>query len=164
MSIVSRVFLLAFPLWLAGCATGPVEPRKVERLTGESLAALLPQPVAALSLDEIVKLSRQGMPAEEIISRVSSTHSRYRLSASQLLELRQRGVDMKVLDHLVESERRAIFDEMAVEIGKREKACSERITQEVQQCRLQSHPGVWSTHPLSTCWPPIRGFPYWRCF
>lgn len=164
MSIVSRAFLLAFPLWLAGCAGVPADPPRIERLTGESLEARLPQPVAALSIEEIVKLSKQGTPTADIIGRISATHSRYRLSASQLIDLRQRGVDMKVLDHIVESERRAIFDEMATEITKREKACGERVSQEVQQCRLQSHPGFWPMHPFANCWPPYRGSPYWRCF
>ncbi len=50
----------------------------------------LPQPVAALSLEQLVTLARQGIPADEIIGRITASGSRNRVSASQLVELMAR--------------------------------------------------------------------------
>lgn len=149
---------------LAGCASVPSEAGKTERMSSEALAASQPQPVAAVSIDDIVALSTGGASADAIVERIRASHSRYRLSATQLLQLRQRGVDVKVLDHIVEAERRAIFEEVAGDIAKRDQACKERITQEVRQCQLLQAPAPWPAQPFANCWPPHPGFPYWRCF
>ena len=149
---------------LAGCAAGPPpQPPRVERLSGEELAARLPQPASPISLADIVALSREGTAPEEIVKRIGATQGRYRLSATQVVELERQGVALTVLDHLVEAERRAIFDDLAADIARREQACMERIAQEVRQCRLQSMSLFWP-HPFSTCWPPHHAMPYWRCF
>lgn len=149
---------------LAGCAsTPPAEPPKIERLTGAELEARLPAPIAAVSLDDVIAMTKRGDSAERIIEKLDATHSNHRLDASRIAGLIGKGVDLKVLDHIVETERRRIFDDIAANIAQRERACLERVEQEARQCRLQSMP-VWPGQPFATCWPPHRGFPYWRCF
>ena len=93
MVLPPRLSLLVLPaLLLAGCAGTPVEPPKIERISAEQLEARLPQPMAALPLEQVVALARQGVAAEEIIARIAASASRYRLSAGQILELARQGV------------------------------------------------------------------------
>lgn len=156
---------LAVVLMLQGCADVPLSPPKIERMSAAELEARLPQPVAALPLEQIVTLARQGIGAEEIIGRITQSGSRYRLSASQIVELRQQGVPLKVLDHMVVAERTRIFDDMAGEAASREKACLDRIEKEVQWCRNQAMPMMWFPRhqPFMNCFPPLPGSLHWRC-
>ena len=152
-------------LLLAACAGTPLEPPKIERLSAEQLEARLPQPMAALPLEQVVALAKQGMAAEEIIARITASASRYRLSAGQILELAQQGVPTAVLDHLVAAERRQIFDDMAADANRRDQACREGIDHEVRACRNQ-YMGpllVPGPYPLHNCFPLGPGSPYWRC-
>ncbi|MDP1735442.1 MAG: hypothetical protein Q8L44_13875 [Sulfuritalea sp.] len=155
----------ALALILQGCAGVPPEPPKIERLSAEQLAASLPQPGAAMPLQQIVALARLGLPAEELIGRIKQSGSRYRLSASQIVELAGQGVPLAVLDHMVASERTQIFDDMAAEVERREKLCLDRIEQELRYCRAQI-PMQWfpGQHPFRNCLPPTVGAPHWRCF
>jgi hypothetical protein len=156
---------LVFALILQGCAGAPAAPPKIERISAEQLEARLPQPAAALSLEQIATLARQGIAAEEIIGRIGASGSRYRLSATRLVELAQQGVPLAVLDHLVAAERRHIFDDMAAEIERREKLCRDRSELELRHCRAQM-PMTWfpGQHPFMNCLPPTAGWPHWRCF
>jgi hypothetical protein len=155
----------ALALILQGCADAPPGPPKIERLSAEQLEASLPQPAAAMPLEQVVALARQGLPAEELIGRIKESGSRYRLSASQIVELAGQGVPLGVLDHMVASERTHIFDDMAGEVERREKLCRDRSEQELRQCRAQT-PMMWfpGQHPLMNCLPPTSGWPHWRCF
>ncbi len=77
-----RLLALLAVLILGGCATmGP--PAR-------------PMP----SVDEIVQLSQQGLTASEIIRRIDQSHAVYRLSASELANLRDRGVSDGVINHM----------------------------------------------------------------
>lgn len=151
--------------FLAGCAGVTIEPPRIERLSAEQLEARLPPPVAALSLEQIVALSKQGVAATEIIERIRASGSRYRLSATQLVELARDGVTLAVLDHLVAAERHRIFDELAADANQRNQACRERIAQEVQACRNQYFGPmlVPGPYPMFNCFPLGPGSPYWRC-
>lgn len=154
-------------LILQGCAGTPVEPPKIERISAEQLEASLPQPVAALPLDQIVTLARQGIGAEDLIGRITASASRYRLSATQLIELAAQGVPSAVLDHMVAAERRQIFDDMAAEAYRRDRACQEKIEQEIRWCRNQAFgpmfmPGPYP-YPMINCFPLTPGSPLWRC-
>ena len=157
--------IAAFAMLLQACAGTPVEPPKIERLSAEQLEARLPQPMAALPLEQLVTLARQGVAGEEIITRITASASRYRLSAGQILELAQQGVPLAVLDHLVAAERRQIFDDMAAETNRRDHACRERLDQEVRACRNQFMGPILipGPYPLHNCFPLGPGSPYWRC-
>ena len=150
-----------------GCAEAPLAPPKIDRISAEQLEALLPQPVAALPLEQVVALARQGIAADEIISRIAASASRYRLSAGQILELAAQGVPRELLDHMVAAERRQIFDDMAAEANRREEACNQRIEQELRHCRNQVMgpmlmPGPYP-FPMINCFPLSPGSPFWRC-
>lgn len=150
---------------LAACADTPVMPPKIERISAEQLEARLPQLAAALPLDQVVLLARQGVAAADIIARISASASRYRLSAGQVVELAQQGVPLAVLDHIVAGERRQIFDDMAADANNRDQACRERIDQEARWCRNQMFgpmlmPGPY---PMINCFPLNPGSPFWRC-
>lgn len=166
MTVPLRLSSIVVPaLLLAACAGAPVEPPKIERISAEQLEARLPQPMAALPLEQVVALARQGVTAEEIIARIAASASRYRLSAGQILELARQGVPATVLDHMLTAERHQIFDDMAGETNKRDQACRERIDQEVRACRNQSMgpllmPGPY---PMFNCFPLGPGSPYWCC-
>jgi hypothetical protein len=153
---------LCATLALAGCATAPQEVR-IERISAEELEARLPQPASPISLAEIVAMSRAGVPATNIVLALDAAHARFRLSATQIVDLRHQGVPLTVLDHMVAGERRATFDDMAAEIMRREQAFSERLARELNLCRLQATPLIWP-HPFGDCWPAMHGTPFWHCF
>lgn len=154
-------------LILQGCAGTPAEPPKIERISAEQMEARLPQPAATLPLEQIVALARQGIGAEDLIGRITASGSRYRLSATQLIELAGQGVPTAVLDHMVSAERRQIFDDMAAEASRREQACRDKIEQEILWCRNQAFgpmfmPGPYP-YPMINCFPLTPGSPFWRC-
>ena len=147
-SIRSLLLSAALAALLQGCAETPVVPPKIERMTAAELEARLPQPVAALPLDEIVALARQGIGAGEIIARIRASGSRYRLSASRIVELAGQGVPLEVLDHMVSAEWTQNFEDMAADASRREQACLQRIERETNLYRLQAMQPMWP------CWPP----------
>ncbi len=53
-----------------------------------------------LSVSEIVDMSRAGVPSTEICSEIQRTGTVYRLSASQLADLRQQGVSDDVINYM----------------------------------------------------------------
>jgi hypothetical protein len=158
-------------LWLAlipllqGCAGTPAEPPKIERISAAELEARLPQPMATLPLEQVLALARQGLGAEELIGRIKDSGSRYRLSATQIVDLAGQGVPPAVLDHMVEAERRHIFDDMAADANQRDQACRERVEQEVRACRNQMFGPmiVPGPYPMTNCFPLGPGSAFWRC-
>jgi len=161
-----RYLLLALPLLLLfGCAGTPETPPKIERISAERLEASLPQPMAALPLEQVVALAREGLAAGEIIARITSSASRYRLSAGQVVELAQQGVPLAVLDHMVAAERRQIFDDMAAAASLRDQACRDRIEQEIRNCRTPMSGPMYMPgyNPMINCFPLTPGSPFWRC-
>jgi hypothetical protein len=152
--------IFAAAVALSGCAaTPPAQPPKLERLTGAALDAKIPPPVATVSTDDIVAMAKRGESAPGIIAKIDASHSHYRLRAAGIAAMMNAGVPASVIDHMIETERRRIFDDMAADIARRDEACATRVEQEVRQCQLQLlQPG------FATCWPPHMGFPYWRCF
>ena len=152
--------IFAAAIALAGCAgTPPAQPPKIERLTGAALEAKIPPPVATLGTDDIIAMAKRGESAPSIIAKIDASHSHYRLQAARIAAMVNAGVPAGVVDHMMETERRRIFDDVAADIAQRDEACATRVEQEVRQCQLQLlQPG------FATCWPPHMGFPYWRCF
>jgi hypothetical protein len=76
----SLATLLLATAILAGCAGAPRRPPP--------------------SLEQIVEMSRQGTPAEDIIRQLKDTRAVYALSGSQLAKLHDQGVPEPVLDYL----------------------------------------------------------------
>jgi hypothetical protein len=74
------VLALATCLLASGCATTPrIEPLKIE---------------------EVVQLSKDGVPPKDIIQRIDDRRTVFQLNGSQYAKLRAEGVDDEVLDHI----------------------------------------------------------------
>lgn len=117
------IILLWLLLTLAGCATNQTKTEPpIDRISDAELSRIMLKPTATLSLDDIVKLSKDKVPADEIIEKIKTSQSYYDLSPSQALALHQQGVSNKVLDYIHESREKALRNNIADEINKREKA------------------------------------------
>jgi hypothetical protein len=112
---------LAIVLLIAGCASTPPQAPQIQRISPEELERIMPKPVPNLSLDEIVKLSNARVSADEIIQKIKDSQSQYNLSPAQILDLSQKGVDMRVLEHIQAVHEQALRDNFAEEIQKRDK-------------------------------------------
>jgi hypothetical protein len=130
---------LIFILWLlatlVGCATNQTKTEPpIDRISDAELSRIMLKPTATLSLDDIVKLSKDKVPAEGIIEKIKASNSYYELSPTQSLALHQQGVSNKVLDYIHESREQALRHNIADEINKREKA-KQRAERQLEQER-----------------------------
>lgn len=66
---------------LAGCASIPPLPPPLERA-------------------EIVRMSKEGVPAKDIVARLQASQAVYTLDAAELVRLSQDGVPVEVLNYL----------------------------------------------------------------
>lgn len=114
---------------ISGCASTGMQQSQIERITPEDLAKILPQPVAIVSLDEIVKDSKQNKTPDEIIAKIKASDSRYELTPAQTLDLNKQGVNTKVLDYIHDSNELAKQNAIADELNKRakERAAAEKL-------------------------------------
>jgi len=138
--------LLLLALFLSACASSSARYGNVDRITPEDMAKILPQPVATLTLDEIVSDSKQGKTVEEIIVKIKASNSRYELTPSQSLSLNKQGVDSKVLDYIHQSNEAAKQNAIAEELNKREKAkriAQDRLEQEREFMRDGYYDPFW---------------------
>jgi hypothetical protein len=85
------MFLICVTL-LSGCAT---------------LGFKQPEPV---TVDQVIEMSKEGVPAEAIVKKMRDSETVYRFTGAQLAELHDRGVADPVLDYMqrtyIEEERR----------------------------------------------------------
>lgn len=133
-------------IMLSGCASTGSQQGKVDRITPEELAKILPPPVATLSLIEIVAMSRAGKTADEIIAKIKLSQSRYELTPTQTLDLNKQGVDTKVLDYIHQSNELAKQNAIADELNKREKekrAAQKQLQQERYYGQHQYYDPFW---------------------
>ena len=143
---------------LAGCAAGPERdgrgnPR-IERLSEDALARL-PAPEPKLTAEDLVRLSREGLPPEKIIERFQATHSRLGMPRSEIMELGKRGVDRKVLDTLAEAEERARQTDVAESLARRDAGQTREEEQRRELYRYHFNP--YSPSPLY--WGGYLGVP-----
>ena len=121
------IFFVAL-LLLEGCATnGQSVSPVIERISEEELSRIMPQPLATLSMDDLVRLSKEGMTAAQIIEQIKSSNSMYDLTPSQSLLLSKQGVDSQILDYIHTSRELAVRNSIADEINKREKIKREEL-------------------------------------
>ena len=121
---IKLLLILLITLVMMACATdgqqaGGQTP-KIDRISDEDLARIMPKTVAVLSLDDLVKLSKEGVPADQIIEKIKASNSLYDLTPSQSVALSKQGVDSKVLDYIHASREQALRNNFADEINKRE--------------------------------------------
>ena len=113
---------------LVGCATnGQHVSPVIERISEEELSRIMPQPLATLSLDDLVRLSKDGMTAAQIIEQIKASNSMYDLTPSQSVLLSKQGVDSQILDYIHTSRELAVRNSIADEINKREKIKREEL-------------------------------------
>ncbi len=143
------LFTVLVPSLIAGCATNQSnETPPIDRVSDAELSRIMLKPSAALSLDEIVKMSKEGNTAEQIIEKIKTSDSYYDLTPSQAVQLSKQGVNTKVLDYIYESREAALKNNVAEEINKRERAKKNAERQLDRERSFNSYPG-WG------------GYPYW---
>ena len=71
-------------------------------LTLASGCAGLSQRPSPPSLEQIVQMSKDGIPAEQIVEQLRDSRAVYRVSGSQLAKLHEQGVPEEVLDYIQE--------------------------------------------------------------
>lgn len=155
MNKLFALVAMLFTLLLEGCASNGVQEPAVQRISPEELEKLMPKPVPNLSLDEIIKLSKDGVSPDEIKDRIKVSNSQYDLSPTQVVELSKAGVDSKVLDFIHSRREQALRDSMADEINKREqekKQQEQRMRRELQMRSMPYYDPFWGYAPS----------PYWR--
>jgi len=133
-------------LLMSGCASTGTQQAQIERITPEELAKILPQPVATVTLEEIVKDSKANKSADEIIAKIKASNSRYELTPAQTLDLNKKGVDTKVLDYIHESNELAKQNAVADEINKREKeraAAEKKLKRERDAAQNRYYDPFW---------------------
>jgi hypothetical protein len=168
MLMVRPVLITTLALFLLGCATTSAPPdagHGIARLSPEELARLMPKPDPKLPLAEIIRLSKEGATAKDIIARIRETGSRYDLSASQAIELHSQGVNAEVLDYIQSAREQALRDRIADEINQRELRHAQelRLEQELRRNSYYYDPW-WPGYPgWNQGYPflPYGGF-YWR--
>jgi hypothetical protein len=89
---------------ISGCATGTLGSMAPQSTaTHASLPSL---PSSALALDELISLARKGYDSGALIARIRDTGAYFRLSASEVISLRERGLPMAVIDYILTAERK----------------------------------------------------------
>lgn len=138
---------LLVTILLGACATNESKPgRVVERLPPTAVTVpALPK----LGMDDLVRLAREGLPAESIIARLKESQTRLRLSAGDVLSLKGQGVPLPVIDHLLDSDRQAALDECSERINRLVKGHVAELQQAEmlcwQRCSLNCSP--WPGYP-----------------
>jgi len=160
--------MVLLALSLLGCATESAPPHAgpaIARISAEELARLLPRPDPRLPQEDLIRLSREGATAKDIIARIRETGSRYDLSASQAIELHRQGVNAEVLDFIQSAREQELRDRMAEEINQRERRHAAELRREQELRRnLFYYDPWWPGYPGWTHGYPVlpHGGLYWR--
>lgn len=168
MSMLRPILIAALLLSVLGCASVPPGGSgAIARLSAEELARILPKPEPKLPLAELVRMSREGTAAKDIIARIKQTGSSYALSASQVIELHNQGVATEVLDYIQSAREQELRDRVAEEINQREQRHAEELQREQELRRdFYYYDPWWPAYPGYGWYPgypfhPFGGF-YWR--
>lgn len=149
--LLSLLALSLLALSLLGCATASTPPdagRGIARLSPEDLERLLPKAEPRLPLAEIVRMSKEGAAAQDIIARIRETGSRYALGAAQLIELHTQGASTEVLDYIQSAREQELRAALVEEINQRELRHAEELKREQELRRnLFYYDPWWPGHP-----------------
>jgi hypothetical protein len=63
-------------------------------------------PREPLTTEQIVQLTREGQPPEVIIDKIRASGTVYIMSADDVVKLNEQGVDKKVIDEMLQTEKR----------------------------------------------------------
>ena len=85
-----------------GAAGGAAVGTQINKpTTATSIQGGQAQPMAQLSMGEIVELTRQGVPSDSIIARIRATHSTYSLTQDDISYLRGQRVSQRVIEEML---------------------------------------------------------------
>ncbi len=71
--------------------------------------------VPPVTVSEIVQMSKDSIPAKEIISKIQNSHTVYRLKADQLAELKKEGVSSDVINYMEQTHLEAVRQNQQLE-------------------------------------------------
>ena len=125
MNYFKKLSILTLSFAMIACASNSensdVRSPKIDRISEEELAKIISKPVVVLSLADLVRFTKEGQTADEIIEKIHVSNSSYDLTPSQVVDLNKQGVDNKVLDYIHTSRELALRNNVADEINQREK-------------------------------------------
>jgi hypothetical protein len=55
---------------------------------------------------EVIRMSKEGVPADAIIERIRESHTIYLMDAEDVIKLKEQGVDLKVINYMLDTRRR----------------------------------------------------------
>lgn len=84
-----------------GAAGGAAVGAQINKPTTTSVQGGQAQPMAQLSMGEIVELTKQGVASDNIIARIKATHSTYSLTQDDIYYLRRQGVSQRVIEEML---------------------------------------------------------------
>lgn len=155
MTYFKKFSILIISFTLIACASNSqnsdVRSQKIDRISEEELARIIPRPVALLSLNDLVRLTKEGATADQIIDKIRISNSSYDLTPSQAVDLNKQGIDNKVLDYIHTSRELAIRNNLADEINQREKIKRAELSKLKRQQWL---------HRQQRLYDPACGFSY----
>lgn len=157
---VQYILVASLLMTLVNCAALPTQPQTV---TAAELENILPKATPNLALNEIVKLSRNKVPAEQIIEQIKLTHSHYDLTPAQILDLSQQGVHTKILDYISSDWKQVLRDGIATEINKRQQLSEEQKKREQEKLWREYQMRYRFNDPFDFGYPFYRGgYPYFN--
>jgi hypothetical protein len=122
-SVRQVVLLMMLTGLLAACATTPALP--------------------PVTTEQILQMSREGVPAADIIQKMRDAGTVYRLSGSQLAQLKSQGVADEVLDYMQDT------------------YLAQERARGAQYGYYWGSPYGWGPYPYSYWGPPGYWWPYW---
>lgn len=156
--------LAAVTVLLGACATPSSAPQAIQRLDPAELARLeAARADPPLSLDEIVRQSRAGVPTATLLENLKRTGTRQALSPSEAIRLREQGVAPEVLDALTAAQERWARDQATADKVRRDTeqaAALDKAKADAERYRMQSQPYWDPLWPYPYAYPP--GYPGWR--
>ncbi len=158
-----RVVALLAPLLLTACATPSSSPDSLRRLDPAASALLdAARRSGPLSLDDIVRKSREGVGAAALIDEIRRTATHHALTPAETQRLRDQGVAQAVLDELVAAQERWARDEATAAKVRRDtaQAAAEDRARAEEERRRRTYYGPTYSPYYDPFWP--HGYPSGR--
>jgi len=141
MNYFKKFYILILSFVLIACVSNgqrsEIRTQKIDRISEEELSRIMPKPIAVLSLDDLVRLTKEHLTADEIIEKIRYSNSFYDLTPSQVVDLNKQGVDSRVLDYIHSNHELALRNNVANEINQREKIKRAEVDKHKRQQWLQ---------------------------
>ena len=148
MMINFKLFIIIFlALLMISCAStiqhSYLRTPKIDRISAEELNSILTKSITPLSLNDVVRLTKEGVSTDQIIEKIRISNSVYHLTPSQVVDLNRQGLDTKVLDYISMNYELAIRNNVAEEINQREKIKRAELDKLKHQLWLQQQQRIY---------------------